>query len=398
MSLTVMPSPWFVGLDDNGDPVAAGLLYTYEAGTSTNKATYQDSAGAVANANPVVLDAAGRAVVYLGSGGYKFVLKTAAGALVESQDNILAYQDTATSPVELDGTVGEEVDAGDLVRLSDGTGGENAGQWYLGVATDGAASLVEGGRPLGHALRAPGRGCALDDDAARRPQRIRGAAGGGLRRAGRGHDRERRGRGALLDGGGHLRPARGGHTRATLRLWRGRRARVDDARGADQDRRHQRHAHPGRRPDDGAGRGGLTDAGLDGHARPGAWGPGAVVDRRVRDPLCERRGHVRHAGAQHHHDRKIPQDGGHGQRRHGPHLGRGHPGKRGPWQRREYRPLHLDGVGESRDRGHDHLWPLAKRLRALSAARGQSNAGAWGPRLVEHAGARFPQQRQQHRL
>ena|SRR3990167_8983652 len=145
MSLTVMPSPWFVGLDDNGDPVAAGLLYTYEAGTSTNKATYQDSAGAVANANPVVLDAAGRAVVYLGSGGYKFVLKTAAGALVESQDNILAYQDTATSPVELDGTVGEEVDAGDLVRLSDGTGGENAGQWYLGVATDGAASLVEVG-------------------------------------------------------------------------------------------------------------------------------------------------------------------------------------------------------------------------------------------------------------
>ena len=58
-----MPSPWFTGFDDNGNPLVGGKLYTYAAGTSNAQATYSDVSLSVANANPVVLDKIGRAHV-----------------------------------------------------------------------------------------------------------------------------------------------------------------------------------------------------------------------------------------------------------------------------------------------------------------------------------------------
>ena len=60
---TVMPVPQIQFLDNNGDPLSGGKLYTYVAGSTTNLATYSDSALSSANANPVVLDAGGRATV-----------------------------------------------------------------------------------------------------------------------------------------------------------------------------------------------------------------------------------------------------------------------------------------------------------------------------------------------
>ena len=47
--------------DNNGDALNGGKLYTYEAGTSTPKATYTAQSGTVANTNPIILDASGRA-------------------------------------------------------------------------------------------------------------------------------------------------------------------------------------------------------------------------------------------------------------------------------------------------------------------------------------------------
>ena len=67
-----------------------GLLYTYTAGTSTPAATYSDSTLLTPNANPIVLDAAGRCVIYIDATSYKFTLKTAAGVTVWTQDNIQA--------------------------------------------------------------------------------------------------------------------------------------------------------------------------------------------------------------------------------------------------------------------------------------------------------------------
>ncbi len=77
--------------DNNGEPLAGGLLYTYEAGTVTPKATYTTAAGDIQNANPVVLDAYGRAVVFI-EGAYKFRLETAGGVLVRETDNVSSFE------------------------------------------------------------------------------------------------------------------------------------------------------------------------------------------------------------------------------------------------------------------------------------------------------------------
>ena len=73
--------------DENGVPYAGGSLYTYAAGTTTLQATYATSSG-TANANPVVLDSAGRATIYLDLLAYKFILFDVNSVQVWSQDNI----------------------------------------------------------------------------------------------------------------------------------------------------------------------------------------------------------------------------------------------------------------------------------------------------------------------
>lgn len=85
---TIAPYGIYQAFDDNGDPLAGGLLYTYEAGTTTPKATYTTAEGDVENDNPVELDASGQANVWLGDGGYKFVLKDADGATIFTVDGI----------------------------------------------------------------------------------------------------------------------------------------------------------------------------------------------------------------------------------------------------------------------------------------------------------------------
>ena len=86
---TISPVPFLQFIDANGAPLAGGKLYTYAAGTTTPLATYTTYAGTVSNANPVILDSAGRASVWLGAGSYKFVLKDSTDVLVYTTDNIV---------------------------------------------------------------------------------------------------------------------------------------------------------------------------------------------------------------------------------------------------------------------------------------------------------------------
>lgn len=79
--------PRFRATDDDGNPLAGGKLYTYAQGTSTPKATYTDFTALTANANPVILDAAGEADVWL-VGNYKFVLYSSADVLQWTVDGI----------------------------------------------------------------------------------------------------------------------------------------------------------------------------------------------------------------------------------------------------------------------------------------------------------------------
>jgi hypothetical protein len=87
---TISPVPFLQFIDANGAPLAGGKLYTYAAGTTTPLATYTTYTGTVPNANPVILDSAGRASVWLGAGSYKFLLKDSTDVLVYTTDNIVS--------------------------------------------------------------------------------------------------------------------------------------------------------------------------------------------------------------------------------------------------------------------------------------------------------------------
>ncbi len=63
--------------NDDGTPIAGGLISTVIAGLSTPKATYTTAALVTPNTNPIVLDSAGRANIFLATGAYDFIITKA---------------------------------------------------------------------------------------------------------------------------------------------------------------------------------------------------------------------------------------------------------------------------------------------------------------------------------
>lgn len=86
--------------DNNGLPLSGGKIYTYQAGSSTNLSTYTDYNGTIANANPIVLDSAGRTPdeVWLLEGySYKFIIKDSSDVLIQTLDNLYPILQNAPS-------------------------------------------------------------------------------------------------------------------------------------------------------------------------------------------------------------------------------------------------------------------------------------------------------------
>ena len=136
MAGTLTPTPYQTVLDADGVAVSGALIYTYVGGTTTAATTYADASLATPNTNPIVADSGGRFVAYLPAGGnFKFTYKTAAGATIEEQDNILSVPGAAVN-LDIEGTVGEAVTAGQVVYLSSGAESPalTAGSWYLADA------------------------------------------------------------------------------------------------------------------------------------------------------------------------------------------------------------------------------------------------------------------------
>lgn len=96
----LIPVVKFREFDDNGDPLAGGKVYTYEAGTTTPKATYTDSGAGTPNANPVILDAEGRADIWL-DGAYKILLKDADDVTIYTVDNVQSAADITVESLGL---------------------------------------------------------------------------------------------------------------------------------------------------------------------------------------------------------------------------------------------------------------------------------------------------------
>lgn len=83
--------------DDNGNPLSGGKVFSFVSGTSTPKATYTSSTGLVANANPVILDSAGRANIWL-TGSYRIQLKTAADVQIYQVDGVTDFGTGGATP------------------------------------------------------------------------------------------------------------------------------------------------------------------------------------------------------------------------------------------------------------------------------------------------------------
>lgn len=93
--MAVLYTPHFIQFfDDDGEPLSGGKLYTYQAGTTAPKATFTTADGDVESANPIILDAAGRATLFL-TGSYKFTLTDSNDVLVRTTDDITAFTATA---------------------------------------------------------------------------------------------------------------------------------------------------------------------------------------------------------------------------------------------------------------------------------------------------------------
>lgn len=95
MATAVQVESIWNGLTDNsGQPLAAGKVYTYSAGTTTPVSLYTSSDKSTSATNPLILDGNGKAQVWA-DGRYKFVVKTSADVTLYTLDNLLyGFDDT----------------------------------------------------------------------------------------------------------------------------------------------------------------------------------------------------------------------------------------------------------------------------------------------------------------
>jgi len=141
---------WFSVLTSSGALAAGAKLYTYEAGTTTDLATYSDSGLTIANTNPVVADSAGRfGPIYLQAQDYRIVLKTAADVTIATRDPVSGAADASSMTFTQSGTGAVEqtvqaklrqvVNVKDFGAASNLTTAQNKAKLQLAIAAVNAA-------------------------------------------------------------------------------------------------------------------------------------------------------------------------------------------------------------------------------------------------------------------
>ena len=157
---TIMPVPHQVFLSNAGAPLNNAKICTYSAGTTTPLSTYSDEALTVELPNPIRTNSAGRPQngsgtetnVYWSAASYRIDVLTAGsdatcstGTTIYSADNVPAIPALAAA-LDVTGTAGETLAAGDVVYLSDGSAscGATAGRWYLSDADATCSSTTAG--------------------------------------------------------------------------------------------------------------------------------------------------------------------------------------------------------------------------------------------------------------
>lgn len=157
------PGQWFTSA---GAVCNGCLLNAYIAGTTTRLDTYSDAALSTPNANPVVLDSAGRATVFLGDRAYKFVLTTSGGTEIWTRDNVVGRVAPSNLLTKTANYTVLTSDGKDVVIACDASGGAVTITLYTAVGNSGRRIAVK-------KTDASANACVLDGNAA---ETIDGAA------------------------------------------------------------------------------------------------------------------------------------------------------------------------------------------------------------------------------
>lgn len=122
MGRLYLPAQFF---DGNGDPLAGGKVYTFDAAaTTTPKATYTTNALSVAHANPIVLDGDGRLPDVFAETGEGFFIEVtdAADDPIDEFENVEALGESSTDNITRTFTASRyRVSSGEVETGNDGT-------------------------------------------------------------------------------------------------------------------------------------------------------------------------------------------------------------------------------------------------------------------------------------
>jgi len=144
---TLAPSPNWQPLDDDGQIVPLGQLFFYLTGTLTPVTVYQDAAMGSSHAQPVVLDAAGRATIYLPASSVKVVFKSAVAdgsATIWTADPVASTALVQSGLGELYTLGGDPNSPITVTSYPSGTGGDKIHPGSRTVSID-SAVLASGG-------------------------------------------------------------------------------------------------------------------------------------------------------------------------------------------------------------------------------------------------------------
>jgi len=141
---TILPLGETTFFDANGDPLAFGTVEFYVPNSTVMKDTFQDSDQSTLNTNPVVLDSAGRAIIF-GSGSYRQVVKDVFGNLIWDRTT----GEPSAGIVSAGGTSGGTDNAQTLTAGTfDGEDGSTI-QFVAGLSNTGPMTLsIGGGAPI----------------------------------------------------------------------------------------------------------------------------------------------------------------------------------------------------------------------------------------------------------
>lgn len=147
---TLLPNGEQTFLDANGTPLVGGKVYFYIPNTTTPKDTWSDPNQTTLNSNPVVLDSAGRAIIY-GSGAYRQVVRDSLGNLIYDQltadtsSSQISWAGTSTGSANTQAVTASNFTYQDGQQISFIAGYSNTGPMTLNANGVGAIAVVQDG-------------------------------------------------------------------------------------------------------------------------------------------------------------------------------------------------------------------------------------------------------------